>query len=69
MTSKPRKAEIASPVAVKGMELRTLEYRPVEDEQEKAQRLRKEMLEFYVKDLLIWIVGCAFIFLTGLYCF
>lgn len=69
MTSKPRKAEIAAPVSVTGMELKTLEYRPVEDEREKAQRLRKEMLNFSIKDLLIWVIGCLFIILTGLYCF
>jgi hypothetical protein len=48
MTSKPRKAEIAAPVSVLGLELKTLEYKPIEDEREKAQRLRKEMLNFYV---------------------
>src|SRR5262245_37451622 len=68
MTSKPRKAEIA-PLSVPGMELKALEYKPVEDDQERSQRLRKEMLNFFVKDLLIWIIGCLFIILTGLYCF
>ena len=27
------------------------------------------MLNFYVKDLLIWVIGCLFIVLAGLYCF
>jgi hypothetical protein len=69
MPSKPRKAEIAAPVSVLGMELKSLEYKAIEDEREKAQRLRKEMVNFYVKDVLIWTIGCLFILLTGLYCF
>jgi hypothetical protein len=27
------------------------------------------VLNFYVKDVLIWVIGCLFILLTGLYCF
>jgi hypothetical protein len=68
MTPKPRKAEIAAPLSVPGMELKALEYKAVEDPQEKAIRLRKEMLNFYVKELLIWVIGCVFIVLTGFYC-
>jgi hypothetical protein len=68
MTSRPRRAEIA-PLSVPGMELKALEYQPIEDDQEKAQRLRKELLNFYVKDLLIWIVGCLVVVLAVLYCF
>ena len=42
-----------------------LSSRRIEDEQEKAQRLRKEMLSFYFQ----WGTGCFFVSLTGLYCF
>lgn len=57
MPSKPRRAQIPTPFVVPGMEAKTLEFRSIEDEQEKAQRLRKEMLNFYVKDVMIWAVG------------
>jgi hypothetical protein len=69
MTPKPRRAEIAAPVSVLGLELKTLEHKPIESEQEKAQRLRKEMLNFYFKDVLTWAIGCLFIVLAVLYGF
>ena len=48
---------------------RCCELKPAEDGQEKAQRLQKDRLNFYVKDILVWIIGCLFVVLTGLYCF
>jgi hypothetical protein len=68
MPSNPRQTNPLGSVPA-GMRVGNFQFEPIEDEQEKAQRLRKDMLSFYFKDLSVWMLGYLFIVLTGFYCF
>jgi hypothetical protein len=69
MPSQPRKTNIDAPVSVSGMKIRSIEFEPIEDEQERVLRLHKERLGFYFKEIGSWLVGFAFVFAIGLYRF
>ena len=69
MPSAPKKVDISK--AIPGLEslpLEKVEYKRLEDEQEKALRLEKERVSFYVKDVVIWIFGFVFLMAIGGYC-
>lgn len=52
MPTKPREVNVlAAPIAA-GMKTKKVELEAVEDEQERVQRLHKELWSFYIKDLL-----------------
>jgi hypothetical protein len=52
-----------------GLDLEKLEFKRTEDEQEKIQRLRKELLSFYFKEIGTYIFGFLFLAVTAFYCF
>ena len=69
MPSTPKKVDVSK--AIPGLEslpLEKVEYKRPEDEQEKALRLHKERLGFYIKDVGIWIFGVVFLMAIGSYC-
>ncbi len=62
-TTKPKEVSVLASSPVAGMKATKLEYQAVEDEQEKALRLHKERINFYLKEVLPW--GLAMIFISG----
>ena len=65
MPSKPKDESL--PVW-SNMETAKLEFRAVEDEQEKAQRLHKERWTFYVKDILPWGASIVVLLTACVFC-
>jgi hypothetical protein len=75
MPSAPKKTDVSKFLpAMEGLEVEKLEYKRPEDEQEKALRLHKERVGFYVKEvvtpgfaaaLVIVAVICCLVFLFG----
>lgn len=63
MATKPRQASVPASSPVAGMKATKLEYQAVEDDQEKALRVHKERITFYLKEVLPW--GLAMIFIGG----
>ncbi len=51
------------------MQIKNIEFEPIEDEQERALRLHKERMGFYFKELGSWLVGFVFVLAIGLFCF
>ena len=51
MPTTPKKADVSKTLPVGDLEVKSIELKPPEDEQEKALRLHKERLNFYFKDL------------------
>jgi len=69
MPSTPKKVDVSK--AIPGLEtlpLEKVEYKRPEDEQEKALRLHKERISFYIKDVVIWIFGVVCLVVIGGYC-
>jgi hypothetical protein len=69
----PSKKEISQAIPTDGLEVKTIELKRPEDEQEKALRLHKEKVSFYVKEVgalglaasvVIAIVICSFVILA-----
>jgi hypothetical protein len=69
MPSQPRKTNVEAPVSVPGMQIRNIEFKPIEDEQEKTLRLHKERVGFYVKEIGTWLLGFFFVIAIGFFCF
>jgi hypothetical protein len=67
MPASPRKTDVSK--AIDSLEVRNIELKPPEDEQEKALRLHKEKVSFYIKDLGAWIFGFLFLLMLSGYCF
>src|SRR6266436_403161 len=69
MAATPKKADVGEAIPGLGsLPLEKVEYKHLEDEQEKQLRLHKERVSFYVKDLGIWIFGIVFLTALGGYC-
>ena len=69
MPPAPKKVDVSK--AIPGLEhlpLEKVEYKRPEDEQEKALRLHKERIGFYLKDVGITILGVVFLLAIGGYC-
>src|SRR5437899_1359210 len=71
MPRKPRDFDVpgSAPFPPRGMQYVSAELRPIEDEREKAERLHKERLGFYIKDVGTWLLGFFFVIAIGLFCF
>jgi hypothetical protein len=72
MATKPKDLPVpVLPSAPAGMEVSeyTIGYRRAEDEQEKAQRLHKERVNFYFKDIGTYLFGLLFLSVITIYCF
>ena len=71
MPRKPRDVDVpsAAPFAPRGMQYVSAELRPIEDKQEKALRLHKERVTFYVKEIGTWLLGFFFLIAIGFFCF
>jgi hypothetical protein len=69
MPSNPRKADLPTSYSIPGMRVGNIQFERVEDEQEKVQRLHKERLGFYVKEIGTWLLGFFFVIAIGLFCF
>jgi hypothetical protein len=61
MPPKPKEVNVPASSPVAGMKATKLEYQAVEDDQEKALRLHKDRVTFYVKEVLTWGLATAFI--------
>jgi len=69
MPSAPKKANVGAVLPIADLEVKNLELKRPEDEQDKSLRLHKEWLSFYVKDLGIWIFGIGFLVVASGYSF
>jgi hypothetical protein len=69
MPSQPRKTNIPTSLTVNRIELITLEFQPIEDDQDRALRLHKELISFYVKDVGTLLLGFFFVIIIGICCF
>jgi hypothetical protein len=47
----PKKSDISTATPIGGLDVKSVELKSPEDEQEKALRLHKERLNFYVKEM------------------
>jgi len=72
MSPAPKKVDVSTVPSIKDLEVKSIELKPPEDEQEKTLRLHKERLSFYFKDLgtlgfsillVIVTVICCLVFL------
>ncbi len=68
MPSTSKKADVSKSLPVGDLEVKSIEFKLPEDEQEKALRLHKERISFYIKDVVIWIFGVVCLVVTGSYC-
>ena len=72
MATKPKDLPVpVLPSAPAGMEVSeyNIGYRRAEDEQEKAQRLHKERVDFYLKDIGTYLLVLIFLSVITIYCF
>jgi hypothetical protein len=51
MPPAPKKADVFKTLPMEGLEVEKVEYKRPEDEQEKALRLHKERVSFYIKEV------------------
>ncbi len=72
MSPAPKKVDVSTVPSIKDLEVKSIELKPPEDEQEKTLRLHKERLSFYFKELgtlvfaailVIVVVICCLVFL------
>ena len=68
MSPAPKKVDVSTVPLIKGLEVKSIELKPPEDEQEKTLRLHKERISFYIKDVVIWIFGVVCLVVIGSYC-
>jgi hypothetical protein len=68
MSPAPKKVDVSTVPSIKDLEVKSIELKPPEDEQEKALRLHKERISFYIKDVVIWIFGVVCLVVIGGYC-
>ena len=68
MPSTSKKADVSKSLPVGDLEVKSIEFKLPEDEQEKALRLHKERISFYIKDVVIWIFGVVCLVVIGGYC-
>jgi hypothetical protein len=61
--NQPRQVNV--PASLPGMKTVRIEYQADEDKQEKTQRLRKELVGFYVKDIGVWALAFAVVVVIG----
>jgi hypothetical protein len=69
MVRKSKDIEIPPSLSVPGMQVAGVEFKPREDEQEKALRLHKERITFYFKDIGTYTFGICFLAAVAIYCF
>jgi hypothetical protein len=68
MPTNPKEVNVPASLRVTGMKATKLEYQAIEDEEEKALRLRKDSLSFYFKELSVWILAPLFIVIAWCVC-
>jgi hypothetical protein len=68
MSPAPKKVDVSTVPSIKDLEVKSIELKPPEDEQEKSLRLHKERISFYIKDVVIWIFGVVCLVVIGGYC-
>ncbi len=75
MSPAPKKVDVSTVPSIKDLEVKSIELKPPEDEQEKTLRLHKERLSFYFKELgtlvfaailVIVVVICCLVFCSTL---
>jgi len=70
MAQKPRDVDVDRSDSFKGLTVSDpVTPKPTESAQEKAQRLHKELLGFYIKDLAVWILALFSVAAAWVFCF
>jgi hypothetical protein len=64
----PKDVNVTASLPIPGMKAKRVEYEAEEDKEEKAQRLHKELVGFYAKDLSVWILAPLFIVGAWFFC-
>jgi hypothetical protein len=69
MPSAPKKVDVPKSIPLEGMQVSSVEFKPIEDQHEKALRLHKERVSFYVKEIATLIFAVVLVIVVVSYSF